>query len=127
MIGFTAGEIPTVKVNRLLLGNKSAVGVGWGEYWMTNPGYLQKQWTEVEPLLAAGKLDPLVGAEFPLEEATAALELTRPGRSACTPRTSGCCCPAPRSSTGDPVRRAARTAASRRSSTRPARSSPTRR
>jgi NADPH2:quinone reductase len=75
VIGFTAGEIPTVKVNRLLLGNKSAVGVGWGEYWMTNPGYLQKQWAEVEPLLAAGRLDPLVGAEFPLVRAAEALEL----------------------------------------------------
>lgn len=75
VIGFTAGEIPTVKVNRLLLGNKSAVGVGWGEYWMSNPGYLQKQWAEVEPLLAAGKLDPLVGAEYPLERTADALEL----------------------------------------------------
>lgn len=75
VIGFTAGEIPTVKVNRLLLGNKSAVGVGWGEYWMSNPGYLQKQWAEVQPLLAAGKLDPLVGMEFPLDRATDALEL----------------------------------------------------
>ena len=73
VIGFTAGEIPTVKVNRLLLGNKSAVG--WGEYWMSNPGYLQKQWAEVQPLLAAGKLDPLVGMEFPLDRATDALEL----------------------------------------------------
>ena len=75
VIGFTGGDIPTVKVNRLLLGNKSAVGVGWGEYWMSNPGYLQKQWAEVQPLLAAGKLDPLVGMEFPLEKATDALEL----------------------------------------------------
>lgn len=75
VIGFTAGEIPTVKVNRLLLGNKSAIGVGWGEYWMSNPGYLQKQWAEVEPLLAAGKLDPLVGVEFPLEKASEALQL----------------------------------------------------
>lgn len=75
VIGFTAGEIPTVKVNRLLLGNKSAIGVGWGEYWMSNPGYLQKQWAEIEPLLAAGKLDPLVGVEFPLEKASEALQL----------------------------------------------------
>lgn len=75
VIGFTGGEIPTVKVNRLLLGNKSAIGVGWGEYWMSNPGYLQKQWAEVEPLLADGKLDPLVGAELPLEKASEALQL----------------------------------------------------
>ncbi len=75
VIGFTGGEIPTVKVNRLLLGNKSAVGVGWGEYWMTNPGYLHTQWAEVEPLLAAGKLDPLVGATFPIEKTGEALAL----------------------------------------------------
>lgn len=75
VIGFTAGEIPTVKVNRLLLGNKSAVGVGWGEYWMSNPGYLQKQWADVQPLLAAGKLDPLVGVEYPIEQVADALEL----------------------------------------------------
>src|SRR5699024_8149214 len=81
VIGFTGGEIPTDKVNRLLLGNKSAIGVGWGEYWMSNAGYLQKQWAEVEPLWADGKLDPLVGAELPLEQASEALQL-RDGRGA---------------------------------------------
>lgn len=30
VIGFTGGEIPTVKVNRLLLNNIDVVGVGWG-------------------------------------------------------------------------------------------------
>jgi NADPH:quinone reductase-like Zn-dependent oxidoreductase len=30
VVGFTGGEIPTVKVNRLLLNNVDAVGVGWG-------------------------------------------------------------------------------------------------
>ena len=30
VVGFTAGEIPTVKVNRLLLNNVDVVGVGWG-------------------------------------------------------------------------------------------------
>ena len=32
VIGFTGGEIPTVKVNRLLLNNVDAVGVGWGAW-----------------------------------------------------------------------------------------------
>lgn len=30
VVGFTAGDIPTVKVNRLLLNNISVVGAGWG-------------------------------------------------------------------------------------------------
>ena len=32
VVGFTAGSIPEVKVNRLLLGNTSVVGAAWGEY-----------------------------------------------------------------------------------------------
>ena len=75
VIGFTGGEIPTVKVNRLLLRNTSVIGVGWGEFWMRNPGYLRRQWAEVEPLLAEGRLRPLVGATFPLADAGRALEL----------------------------------------------------
>ena len=34
VIGFTAGSIPEVKVNRLLLSNIDVVGVGWGAFWM---------------------------------------------------------------------------------------------
>src|SRR5256885_1717594 len=32
VVGFTAGEIPTVKVNRLLLNNVEVVGAAWGEF-----------------------------------------------------------------------------------------------
>src|SRR6476660_5193611 len=37
VIGFTGGEIPTVKVNRLLLTNTSVVGVGSNEFWRRQP------------------------------------------------------------------------------------------
>lgn len=73
VVGFTGGEIPTVKVNRLLLNNVDAVGVGWGAWTMTHPGYLQEQWAELEPLLASGAVaapDPVV---FPLERAADAI------------------------------------------------------
>lgn len=74
VIGFTAGEIPTVKVNRLLLGNIAVLGVAWGEFWMKNIAYLQEQWADLLPLLESGQLDPVIGATFPLSEAVAALE-----------------------------------------------------
>ena len=32
VVGFTAGSIPEVRVNRLLLNNVSVVGAGWGAY-----------------------------------------------------------------------------------------------
>lgn len=73
VIGFTAGEIPTVKVNRLLLNNVSVVGVGWGAYVLQRPGHIATEWAALEPHLASGALQPVVGPTFPLAEAAAAL------------------------------------------------------
>jgi NADPH2:quinone reductase len=73
VIGFTAGDIPTVKVNRLLLNNVSVVGVGWGAYVLGRPGHIASEWAAMEPHLASGALAPVVGPTFPLAEATAAL------------------------------------------------------
>ncbi|OLT21138.1 NADPH:quinone oxidoreductase [Pseudonocardia sp. CNS-139] len=73
VVGFTGGEIPTVRVNRLLLNNVDVVGVGWGAYAFARPGYLGRQWAEILPHVRSGALDPLVGATFPLADAAAAL------------------------------------------------------
>jgi NADPH:quinone reductase len=73
VIGFTAGEIPTVKVNRLLLNNIDVVGVGWGAYALARPGYAAGQWAELLPHLRSGALDPPLGARYPLEKAAEAL------------------------------------------------------
>jgi NADPH2:quinone reductase len=72
VVGFTAG-IPEVKANRLLLNNISIVGVAWGEYFMSHPGYLQEQWARLLPYLESGALVPLVGNSHPLEDAAEAL------------------------------------------------------
>jgi NADPH2:quinone reductase len=77
VVGFTGGEIPTIKVNRLLLNNVDAVGVGWGAWTLTHPGYLQEQWAELEPLLASGAVSAPEPVVYPLEragEAIASLE-----------------------------------------------------
>ncbi|WP_040695892.1 NADPH:quinone oxidoreductase family protein [Nocardia vinacea] len=73
VVGFTAGEIPTVKVNRLLLKNVEVIGAAWGEWVMTHPGYLTEQWAEVEPLLASGKITPPKPVLYPLERAADAV------------------------------------------------------
>lgn len=73
VIGFTAGQIPEVKVNRLLLGNISVVGVGWGAFWMPDPTYLRTQWDAILPLLESGALAPPIGARHPLDDVAAAL------------------------------------------------------
>lgn len=73
VVGFTGGEIPTIKANRLLLNNVDAVGVGWGAWTMTHPGYLEKQWAELEPLLASGALSAPEPEVYPMEQAGQAI------------------------------------------------------
>ncbi|MDF2823288.1 MAG: Zn-dependent oxidoreductase, NADPH:quinone reductase, partial [Mycobacterium sp.] len=73
VVGFTGGDIPTIKANRLLLNNVDAVGVGWGAWTMTHPGYLEKQWAELEPLLASGALSAPEPEVYPMEQAGQAI------------------------------------------------------
>jgi NADPH:quinone reductase len=73
VIGFAGGEIPQVRVNRLLLNNIAVLGVGWGAYVTKHPQYPREQWLELLPLLEAGQLVPPVGMVYPLADARLAL------------------------------------------------------
>ena len=74
VIGFTGGgDIPTVKVNRLLLNNVDVVGAGWGAWFMSHPGYVSQQWAELAPLLASGDLSAPEPSVFPIERAADAI------------------------------------------------------
>lgn len=73
VIGFTGGEIPTVRVNRLLLNNIDVVGVGWGAFALHRPGYVAGQWAQLQPHLRSGELTPLISATISLELAADAL------------------------------------------------------
>lgn len=77
VVGFTGGEIPTVKVNRLLLNNVDVVGVGWGAWTMRHPNALAQQWEGLAALLNSGRLAAPQPDVYPLSraaEAVAALE-----------------------------------------------------
>jgi NADPH2:quinone reductase len=73
VVGFTGGEIPTVKVNRLLLNNVDVVGVGWGAWAGTHPGALDEQWAGLERLLTSGELAPPEPVTYPLEQVATAV------------------------------------------------------
>jgi NADPH:quinone reductase len=73
VVGFTGGEIPTVKVNRLLLNNVDVVGVGWGAWTMSHPDALAEQWAALEKLLSSGQLPPPEPDVYPLDDAAAAV------------------------------------------------------
>ena len=73
VVGFTGGEIPTVRVNRLLLNNIDVVGVGWGAWTATHPNALAEQWAGLEKLLSSGQLAAPNPEVYPLGEAAAAV------------------------------------------------------
>jgi NADPH:quinone reductase len=74
VVGFTGGSIPEVRVNRLLLNNTEVVGAGWGAYVLSKPHVTREIGAAIEPLIDEGTVRPIVGARYPLEEATRALE-----------------------------------------------------
>ncbi|QIK67885.1 NADPH:quinone oxidoreductase family protein [Nocardioides sp. HDW12B] len=73
VLGFTGGEIPQVKVNRLLLNNVDVRGVGWGAYAMTRQGYMREQWQRLVPMLESGVVDPPIGRTYGLDDVQDAL------------------------------------------------------
>jgi NADPH2:quinone reductase len=74
VIGFTAGDIPQVRVNRLLLNNIDVRGVGWGAYAMVRPGFMREQWEALVPMMESGIVDPPIGKVYPFEGMADALE-----------------------------------------------------
>ena len=75
VVGFTAGSIPEVKVNRLLLKNTEVVGAGWGAYVMSKPALGREIGDAVNRLVEEGFVRPVVGQRFPLERASEALQV----------------------------------------------------
>jgi NADPH2:quinone reductase len=74
VIGFAAGEIPRLPLNLPLLKGSSIVGAYWGEFRRREP---EASLAELRWLLdqaAAGRLQPLVSARYPLADAVAALQ-----------------------------------------------------
>ena len=73
VVGFTAGDIPTVKVNRLLLNNIDVRGVGWGAFALARDGYVAWEWDEMLPHIRSGALDPVISGTFGFDKAGEAL------------------------------------------------------
>ena len=78
VIGFAAGGIPSVQVNRLLLRNVSVVGVAWGEYLNKVPGSAALFASGLSQLVFLG-LKPPPPQRYPLSEAPEALQCLADG------------------------------------------------
>jgi NADPH2:quinone reductase len=73
VLGFTAGQIPTVKVNRLLLGNTGVLGVASREFFEQHPETIADLWNQLIELWRTGKLRDLPVRSYPFGDARGAL------------------------------------------------------
>lgn len=72
VVGFTAGQIPTVKVNRLLNRNIDVVGCAFGVL-ATTPDGMTEAAARLGELVQSGAVRPVVGSQFKLEDGQQAL------------------------------------------------------
>ncbi len=75
VVGFAAGSIPEVKVNRLLLRNIELVGVAWGAFVATRPDLAREIGETVNSMLVSGEIKPPIHEVMPLAKAEDALRL----------------------------------------------------
>jgi len=78
--GAATGEIPQLDT-RLLYAKGASVHGLWLSYLSANRPLMDSAWKQLSEWLAAGKLSPVIGKVFPLEEARAAYTLLQEGKN----------------------------------------------
>ncbi len=73
VLGFSGGEIPIVKVNRLLLGNTGVLGVASREFFEQRPATAGELWALLTELRRAGTLEDPPVEPYPFRDARGAL------------------------------------------------------
>lgn len=73
VIGFASGKIPEVKLNHVLLKERSVVGVYWGDWVQRDPEGHRRNVERLGVWFAEGRIKPAVSERVPLAEAPAAM------------------------------------------------------
>jgi len=73
VIGFASGVIPQIKLNLLLLKERSLVGVYWGDWTQRDPQGQRRNVERLAAWFAEGKIKPAVSERVSLAEAPAAM------------------------------------------------------
>lgn len=73
VVGFAGGRIADLPSNHVLLKNYSVVGLHWGRYREVAPELVRETHEELTRLHAEGRIEPLLFAELPFQEAAAGL------------------------------------------------------
>lgn len=75
VVGFTGGGVPTLAVNRALLGNYSVLGLYLARYRRENPGLLRRVHQELVEMWEGGLIGPEIHAVLSMDRAPQALAL----------------------------------------------------
>ena len=75
VVGFAAGQIPKLPINLTLLKGASVVGVFWGAFTGREFEENQKNIKDINSMLKAGEIKPLISKKIPMEQAKEAINL----------------------------------------------------
>jgi NADPH2:quinone reductase len=73
VIGFSSGDIPELKINRVLLKHISVLGLNVGAYYEHDPAGMRAATEHLFELYRTQKIKPLIQSRYPLEQAATAL------------------------------------------------------
>jgi NADPH2:quinone reductase len=74
VVGFAAGDIPSIPLNLPLLKGNAILGVFWGRFTREEPERHQANFARIVEWAAEGKLEPLIQKKYPLDEGARALQ-----------------------------------------------------
>lgn len=74
IVGFSGGDIPLVKTNRIMLKHISLVGVHFGPMVRNAPAQLAECFRDLMALHAEGRVRPVIWKQYPLESVAEALD-----------------------------------------------------
>ncbi len=80
VIGFASGEIPSVRVNYVLLRNLSIIGLHWADYLRREPQSVRRVQSDLYSLYAQKKISPQIMGVHKLEDFQTALGEIKAGR-----------------------------------------------
>lgn len=80
VIGFAAGEIPSLKVNYLLLKNIGVCGLQWSDYRDRAPQRVEEVQADIFRLWQTGAVRPQLMKEYPFKDLSVALDLIAQGK-----------------------------------------------
>ncbi|NQU69461.1 MAG: zinc-binding dehydrogenase, partial [Rhodospirillales bacterium] len=77
VVGFTGGEIASLKTNYTLLKNIAVTGINWTSYRNEDPAWVRRVQDEIFEMCVQKKISMPIQATFPMEDVVKAFNIIR--------------------------------------------------